>query len=144
MHFTPFHPVDPSSTNGPNGLATSVDSQTTESHPPIPAVEPITCMVYIGLPTNPQFLRDPAERDPEAVARVISVSKGESGRNTEYLYLLEKALEGLGLGSSDGHVTELVKRVKRIERERNHMEAAQREESEAAENVRKSLEESFS
>lgn len=101
-------------------------------------------MVYIGLPTNPQFLRDPAERDPQAVAGVISVSEGQSGRNTEYLYLLEKALEGLGLGSSDGHVTELVKRVKMIERERNQVETAEKEESAAAENVRKSLEESVS
>lgn len=74
-------------------------------------------MVYIGLPTNPQFLRDPAQRDPEAVAKVISVSRGQSGKNTEYLYLLEKALEGLGLGSADAHVTDLVRRVKALEKE---------------------------
>jgi glutathione-specific gamma-glutamylcyclotransferase len=73
-------------------------------------------MVYIGMPSNPQFLRDPAERDPQAVAQVISVSRGQSGRNTEYLYLLEKALEGLGLGTADGHVTDLVRRVREISR----------------------------
>lgn len=73
-------------------------------------------MVYIGLPTNSQFLCDPAQRDPATVAKVISISRGLSGKNTEYLYLLEKALEGLGLGSADGHVTDLVRRVKALEK----------------------------
>lgn len=72
-------------------------------------------MVYIGLPTNSQFLSNPALREPSSVAQVISTSRGKSGENTEYLYLLEEALEGLGLGSADGHVTELVRRVKGIE-----------------------------
>lgn len=72
-------------------------------------------MVYIGLPTNPQFLLDPARRDPQDVAEVISTGWGQSGKNSEYLYLLEKALEGLGLGSADKHVTDLVSRVKAIE-----------------------------
>lgn len=72
-------------------------------------------MVYIGQPTNPQFLRDPARRDPEDVARVISGSVGASGKNCEYLFLLEQALQGLGLGTADAHVTDLVRRVKRIE-----------------------------
>lgn len=72
-------------------------------------------MVYIGQPTNPQFLRDPARRDPQDVASVINAGRGLSGRNTEYLYLLEKALQGLGLGTADAHVTDLVGRVKRIE-----------------------------
>ena len=89
-------------------------------------------MVYIGLPTNPRFLSDPTERDPASVAQVISISHGKSGKNTEYLYLLEKALEGLGLGSADRHVTELVRRVKAIE----HGEA-EVEERKAEENVSK-------
>lgn len=72
-------------------------------------------MVYIGQPTNPQFLRDPARRDPEDVASVINVGRGQSGKNTEYLYLLEKALQGLGLGTADAHVADLVERVKKIE-----------------------------
>lgn len=72
-------------------------------------------MVYIGLPTNSQFLSNPALREPASVAQVISKSCGKSGENTEYLYLLEEALDGLGLGSADGHVTELVRRVKGIE-----------------------------
>jgi cation transport protein ChaC len=133
VHYTPFHPVSPpsSSTGTTASTRTSTTVSTpseeeeeegvTESHPSIipPASNsfpPITCMVYIGLPTNPQFLRDPAERNPAAVAKVISGGCGQSGKNPEYLYLLEKALEGLGLGSADGHVTDLVRRVKAVER----------------------------
>lgn len=88
------------------------------------------------MPTNTQFLRDPADRDPDAVARVISVSHGQSGKNTEYLYLLEKALEGLGLGSADGHVTDLVKRVKALE----GIEIAEEEEEEAERETKKPFE----
>ncbi|KAJ5549235.1 hypothetical protein N7513_006469 [Penicillium frequentans] len=75
------------------------------------------CMVYIGQPTNPQFLRERAQREPQNVAQVISAGHGLSGKNSEYLFLLEKALEGIGLGSADVHVTDLVKRVKAIEAE---------------------------
>lgn len=96
---------------------------------------PITCMVYIGQPTNPQFLRDPARRDPQDVAEVISRGRGQSGKNTEYLYLLEKALEGLGLGSADMHVTDLVRRVKAIET----TEEATAEEAAAERDVKQSL-----
>ncbi|GLI76901.1 hypothetical protein PoHVEF18_005179 [Penicillium ochrochloron] len=100
VRFTPFHP-----TTGP-----SDDPQENANH-----ATPITCMVYIGQPTNPQFLREPERRAPQDVARVISAGYGQSGKNTEYLYLLEKALEGLGLGTADVHVTDLVKRVRAIE-----------------------------
>ncbi|GAD97200.1 cation transport protein ChaC [Paecilomyces variotii No. 5] len=125
VHYTPFHPIavvpgsdDPS---GENGIAE--------------AGAPMTCMVYIGLPTNTQFLRDPAEREPDAVAHVISVSQGQSGKNSEYLYLLEKALEGIGLGSADGHVTDLVKRVKAIEEKK----LADEEEQEAERETKKAF-----
>ncbi|KAJ9217356.1 hypothetical protein DTO166G4_987 [Paecilomyces variotii] len=121
VHYTPFYPVAPESSGG-NGLAG--------------AGVPMTCMVYIGLPTNTQFLRDPAERDPDAVARVISVSHGQSGKNTEYLYLLEKALEGIGLGSADGHVTDLVKRVRALEEKK----LADEEEEEAERKTKKAFE----
>lgn len=84
-------------------------------------------MVYIGLPTNPQFLRDAGRRDPQHVAGVISESVGKSGKNSEYLYLLEKALEGLGLGTADRHVTDLVRRVRAID------ETAARQDEEEAE-----------
>jgi cation transport regulator ChaC len=96
VHYTPFYPFSESKTSGSN-------------------LKPFTCMVYIGQPSNPQFLRDPARRELQDVAEVISRSRGQSGKNTEYLYLLEKALEGLGLGTADEHVTDLVRRVKAIE-----------------------------
>ncbi|KAF3492162.1 uncharacterized protein GIQ15_01679 [Arthroderma uncinatum] len=79
-------------------------------------IQPIKCLVYIGLPTNTQFLREPALREPDAVAKVIYAGRGQSGENKDYLYSLETALEGLGLGSSDIHITDLVRRVKEMER----------------------------
>ncbi|KAJ5970695.1 ChaC-like protein [Penicillium vulpinum] len=116
-HYTPFHP-----TVEVGGTGSS----------------PIICMVYIGQPSNPQFLRDAADRDPQHVAQVISAGHGLSGKGSEYLFLLEKALEGLGLGTADVHVTDLVKRVKAIEAEG----LAEAEEEEAELKVTRSLESS--
>ncbi|KAI9376303.1 putative cation transport protein ChaC [Aspergillus egyptiacus] len=123
VHYTPFHPF-------------TTASAPTDTEPPESSA-PITCMVYIGQPTNPQFLRDPARREPQDVAEVISRGVGQSGKNTEYLYLLEKALEGIGLGSADGHVTDLVRRVREIEGGGE----ADREEERAEREVRLSLSE---
>ncbi|PGH03294.1 hypothetical protein GX51_04164 [Blastomyces parvus] len=118
VHFTPFHPA-------PSTTTTTTNNNNNNT--------PITCMVYIGLPTNAQFLRNPADRDPANVARVISQSCGQSGENREYLYLLEKALEGPefaggvdGNGEGDGdengvgrvadsHIADLARRVRAIE-----------------------------
>lgn len=117
VHYTPFYPFSEDSSKVAGDSA------------------PIICMVYIGQPSNPQFLRDPAQRDPQDVAQVISAGHGQSGKGTEYLYLLEKALEGLGLGTADVHVTDLVRRVKAIEAAGEGEE----EEREAEENVKQSL-----
>jgi cation transport regulator ChaC len=120
-HYTPFHPtvdVDATTAGGDQGSS------------------PIICMVYIGQPSNSQFLREATSRDPQEVARVISSSQGASGKNTEYLFMLEKALEGIGLGTADVHVTDLVKRVKAIEAEG----LGEAEEKEAELHVTKSLE----
>ncbi|KAM5499120.1 hypothetical protein McanMca71_006478 [Microsporum canis] len=109
VHYTPFHPCSKnevhinSSPRGPTAESTT-------------SPQPMKCLVYIGLPTNTQFLREPALREPDAVAKVIYASRGQSGENKDYLYSLETALEGLGLGSSDVHVTDLVRRVKDMER----------------------------
>src|SRR5436190_23415593 len=107
IHYTPFHPstapTDIVRTSPPGELASSQ------------ILQPMICMVYIGLPTNSQFLSNPSLRDPASVAQVISVSRGKSGDNREYLYLLENALRGLGLGSADRYVTDLVRRVKSLE-----------------------------
>lgn len=119
-HFTPFF-----STSASTGQEFGKEEDGT----------PITCMVYIGQPSNPQFLRDPAHRDPENVAQVISAGHGQSGKNTEYLYLLEKALESIGLGSADLHVTDLVRRVKTIE----GVDAVEADEREAERDVTKFL-----
>ncbi|KAJ5270930.1 hypothetical protein N7505_006688 [Penicillium chrysogenum] len=117
-HYTPFHP-----TVDVEGAGDSTGSS------------PIICMVYIGQPTNPQFLRDAAHREPQHVAQVISAGHGLSGKGSEYLFMLEKGLEGLGLGTADVHVTDLVRRVKAIE-----AELAEAEEEEAELKVTRSLE----
>lgn len=70
------------------------------------------------------------------MAQVISAGHGLSGKGSEYLFMLEKGLEGLGLGTADVHVTDLVKRVRDIE-----AELAEAEEEEEAElKVTRSLE----
>jgi cation transport regulator ChaC len=115
-HFTHFHPLSPPSDSNSKstGQSGAPGAEVTTS----PALSPLMCMVYIGLPTNAQFLVEPAQRDPASVAKVISVSRGKSGENRDYLYQLEDALEELGLGSADGHVTDLVRRVREIEAEK--------------------------
>jgi cation transport protein ChaC len=71
-------------------------------------------MVYIGLPNNPQFL---GPQDPQALAAHILRSKGPSGENREYLYMLGAALQALSTESEDEHVRDLVSRCKRLEAE---------------------------
>ena len=41
-------------------------------------LSPINCLVYIGLPDNPQFL---GPQDPQALAEHIAKSRGPSGEN---------------------------------------------------------------
>lgn len=122
IQFTPFHPASSTSitiTSPPAALSTAADAvqtqtgirrQSTISLTPIPP--PIRCLVYIGLPSNPQFL---GPQDPDALARKILESRGPSGENKEYLYNLGEALKGLGKESGDDHVEDLVRRCKEIE-----------------------------
>ncbi|KAF2634911.1 ChaC-like protein [Massarina eburnea CBS 473.64] len=91
IQFTPFHP------------ASSLSSS---------SATPINCLVYIGLPENPQFL---GPQDPDVLARHILKSRGPSGENREYLFQLEEALLGLSKESSDAHISDLVRRCKMIE-----------------------------
>lgn len=72
----------------------------------------IRCLVYIGLPDNPQFL---GPQDPQALAEKIMVSRGPSGENRDYLFQLHTALEDLSKESSDEHVSDLVRRCRDIE-----------------------------
>lgn len=83
--------------------------QYTPFHPANPEQPDIMCMVYIGMPDNPQFL---GALDPQAVALKINESRGPSGENREYLLNLEQALLSLSLDSRDEHVSDLAKRVR--------------------------------
>ena len=94
IQYTPFHPAS----NQPN---------TTKSHP-----EPIKCLVYIGLPSNPQFL---GPQDPQELAAHILKSRGPSGENKEYLYMLETALLDLSAESEDRHISDLASRCRKLE-----------------------------
>ncbi|KIW48174.1 hypothetical protein, variant [Exophiala oligosperma] len=86
IQYTPFHPAD---TN----------------------LADIRCLVYIGMPDNPQFL---GALHPQDVAETINSSIGPSGENREYLLHLEKALESLSNDSHDEHITDLARRVRAL------------------------------
>ncbi|KAH7399667.1 ChaC-like protein [Pyrenochaeta sp. MPI-SDFR-AT-0127] len=122
IQFTPFHPA-PSTT-----IVSSPAPEEAATGPSPPAqqhsvggivrqrtmsvvAEPnsLKCLVYIGLPANPQFL---GPQDPDALAERILQSKGPSGENREYLFNLEKALLGLSRDSEDAHVSDLVRRCR--------------------------------
>lgn len=72
----------------------------------------IKCLVYIGLPDNPQFL---GPQDPQALAEHIVKSRGPSGENKDYLYELEAALNNLSPESEDEHISDLAKRCRAVE-----------------------------
>lgn len=78
-----------------------------------PFPQQIHCLVYIGLPDNPQFL---GPQDPQALAEHIVRSRGPSGENKDYLYQLEEALNALSPDSCDEHVTDLARRCREAER----------------------------
>lgn len=75
-------------------------------------IQPIECLVYIGLPTNPQFV---GPQDPSALAEHILGSVGPSGENREYLYMLEESLLSLSPESEDNHVVDLARRCRILE-----------------------------
>ena len=72
-------------------------------------ISDIYCLVYIGMPDNPQFL---GALDPGDVAATINESIGPSGDNREYLLQLDEALDSLSPESGDEHVSDLARRVK--------------------------------
>lgn len=81
------------------------------------APAPIRCLLYIGLPNNPQFL---GPQDPDVLAKHIITSVGPSGENKEYVYMLEEALDGVrkdtGVNEDvDEHIVDLARRVRREE-----------------------------
>lgn len=93
MQYTPFHA-----------------SRNHEGLDSVPG--PIECLVYIGLPDNPQFL---GAQDPQALAEHIVRSRGPSGENKDYLYQLDQALRGLSDDSRDEHVEDLANRCRAVE-----------------------------
>lgn len=73
---------------------------------------PIKCLVYIGLPDNPQFV---GPQDPQLLAEHIESHSGPSGANKDYLYELDRALEALSKESRDEHVHDLARRCRAVE-----------------------------
>ena len=75
----------------------------------------IKCLVYIGMPDNPQFL---GPQDPAHLAAHIARSRGPSGENTEYVYNLAEALEQIREDAGmdievDDHVEDIASRVRK-------------------------------
>ncbi|KAK3383853.1 ChaC-like protein-domain-containing protein [Lasiosphaeria ovina] len=99
IHYTPFHPA---SELHPHP---AVSPQATQPGAPIQA------LVYIGTPDNDQFV---GPQDPQQLAEHIYLSEGPSGQNRDYLWGLEKALDGLSPESGDEHVTDLSNRVRAV------------------------------
>lgn len=102
----------------------------TTTPPSTPAPLPIkNILVYIGLPSNPQFL---GPQSQDALAERIVRCKGPSGENREYLFMLRDALRDLHMGEGgreedgsggdgggarvvgDPHVEDLAERVERL------------------------------
>jgi len=83
----------------------------------VSAPAPISCLVYIGTPENPQFV---GPQDMDALAEHIARSRGPSGRNAKYVYELAAALEQIrrDVGAEievDEHAADLARRVRQVE-----------------------------
>jgi glutathione-specific gamma-glutamylcyclotransferase len=107
MQFVPFHRDHSAEHKRP--------SATLEDDLPIP--DQPRCLVYIGLPDNPQFL---GPQDPQALAEHIVRSRGPSGENKDYLYELEAALNSLSEESGDEHISDLARRCREVELRSKH------------------------
>ncbi|RAQ99703.1 ChaC-like protein [Stemphylium lycopersici] len=124
IQFTPFHPalsraevtspplLEPAESEAGPSLSRGIKATSTVSV--TQEAGSIRCLVYIGLPENPQFL---GRQEVGALAARILESKGPSGENKEYLYNLETALLGLSKDSGDAHISDLAKRCKALEAE---------------------------
>lgn len=106
-----FSPPLPSTTSASASAPISASYHSAGFSSSSPASLPIKTLLYIGLPTNPNFV---GPETPADVAAVIASRRGPSGENREYLFMLEEALEELGPGSGDAHVRALGTRVRNI------------------------------
>jgi cation transport regulator ChaC len=102
IHYTPFHPAPSVAEETKLGAATVSSTK---------PMYPITCLVYIGTPENPQFV---GPQDPQRLAEHIAASAGPSGPNTDYLLMLERALDELCPESEDAHIKDLANRVRAL------------------------------
>ena len=59
-------------------------------------------------------------QEPQQLAEHIASSRGPSGENDEYLFMLEKALTSLGPESGDAHVQDLAERVRQFQKSKNY------------------------
>ena len=84
----------------------------TTFHAAHPFSDKIRCLVYIGMPDNPQFT---GPLHPQDVAERINQSTGPSGENREYLLHLEMSLKDLSANSGDAHISDLARRVRSME-----------------------------
>lgn len=91
IHRVTFIPAE----NGPNDLKSPLEGVIT----------------YVGLPCNPQFL---GYQTQDEVSEVIVDNRGPSGLNRDYLFELENALRDLSERSGDNHVSDLVRRTKKL------------------------------
>ena len=113
IQYTPFNKAgEPGQPRPEQDM--SATYQTVHAAPDVEGELPkqIKCLVYIGLPDNPQFL---GPQDPQALAEHIVQSRGPSGENKDYLYQLDQALDELSKESSDEHVNDLARRCREIE-----------------------------
>jgi len=85
-----------------------------EVHQVEPHFPRIMSIVYIGTPSNPQFVGNPPPTIDE-LARLIYHSHGPSGENREYLYMLYQSLVEICPDSKDDHVYDLWCKVTLIE-----------------------------
>lgn len=102
MHYTPFK----------QDMSATYQTVHAAANTPNGAPRQIRCLVYIGLPDNPQFM---GPQEPQGLAEHIVRSRGPSGENVDYLYELETALNALSAESGDEHITDLARRCREIQ-----------------------------
>jgi len=112
-----------------------------EVHQTDPQAQTIQAIVYIGTPSNPQFVGNPPP-DADELARHIYHSRGPSGENMDYLSQLHKSLIELCPDSKDNHVYDLQQRVVLIEQlekkaEHKHARNEKQQDADGQEEVEK-------
>ena len=125
VQYTQFYAATNAATNK---FTTTTSAGLTESSSAKQNPEFIKCLVYVGLPENPQYV---GLQDLDSLAAHILRSSGPSGPNKEYLYALEEALNGLIGSGADGvgldkdrdeHIFELAQRCRQLEEKHEAIE----------------------